>query len=136
VSSSTAGGVKSGPGAKGYYFARYFADQALNEAWASGSLGTFNAQEHSALTLPYLRPALDSLPFIQNNRRIFFLGSWLNAFVGGQRNEAGLATVQKYLRDHPALPADLRQKVLQAADDLERTVKIRTRWGGGAAPGN
>jgi len=132
----TVGAARANPDAKREYFTRYFADHSLNEDWASGSLGAFNAQEHAALTLPYLRPALDSLPFIQNNRRIFFLGSWLNAFVGGQRNEAGLATVQKYLADHPALPADLRQKVLQAADDLERTVKIRTRWGGGATRGN
>ena len=55
-----------------------------------------------SLTLPYLRPALDSLPYIQSNRRIFFLGSWLGAFIGGQRSEAGFATVRAYLADHPA----------------------------------
>ena len=132
----TAGAARPDAATKRDYFTRYFSDQTLNEDWASGSLGAFNAQEHANLTLPYLRPALDSLPFIQANRRIFFLGSWLNAFVGGQRNEAGLATVRKYLADHPSLPLDLRQKVLQTADELERTVKIRARWGGGAATGN
>ena len=110
------------------YFARYFADKSLNEDWASGSFGAFNANEHAELTLPYLRPALDSLAYVQANRRIFFLGSWLGGFVGGQRNQAALDIVRRYLAENPALPLDLRQKVLQSADDLERTVKIRNRW--------
>lgn len=111
------------------YFTRYFADSTLNEEWATGSLGALNALEHQELNLPYLRPALDSLRFIQANRRIFFLGSWLGAFIEGQTSEAALETVRKFLAEHPTLPKDLRQKVLQTADELERTVRIRQRWG-------
>lgn len=114
---------------KADYFARYFADSSLNEDWASGSLGAFNAIEHQALTRPYLRPALDSLPFIQANRRIFFLGSWLGAFLNGQTDAEALDIVQRFLREHPALPLDLRQKVLQSADELARTVRIRAEFG-------
>jgi aminopeptidase N len=110
------------------YFTRYFADKSLNEDWASGSLGAFNAPEQAELTLQYLRPALDSLPYIQANRRIFFLGSWLGSFIGGQRSDAALQIVRKFLSDNPNLPLDLRQKVLQTSDDLERTVRIRKRW--------
>ncbi len=113
---------------KAAYFLRYFADKSLNEDWASGSLGEFNALEHQQLTLQYLRPALDSLPFIQANRRIFFLGSWLGSFIGGHTSDAALQTVRKYLADHPNLPKDLREKVLQSSDELERTVSIRRRW--------
>ena len=104
---------------------RYFADSTLNEEWASESLDEFNALEHETVTLPYLRPALDSLPFIQANRRIFFLESWLAAFLRGQTSDSALATVQRYLDDHPRLPEDLRRKVLQHTDELERTVRIR-----------
>lgn len=114
---------------KADYFRRWFADSSLNEDWASGSLGTFNAIEHQALTRPYLRAALDSLPYIQHNRRIFFLGAWLGSFLGGQTSRQALELVRAYLADHPNLPADLRQKVLQNADELERTVRIRARWG-------
>ncbi|HEY2849920.1 MAG TPA: M1 family aminopeptidase [Gemmatimonadaceae bacterium] len=123
-----AGAARGTPAAKAEYFKRYFADKSLNEDWASGSLGEFNALEQQAITLPYLRPALDSLPFIQANRRIFFLGGWLGAFIGGQTSDAALHTVKKYLADHPNLPKDLRGKVLQSADELERTVRIRKRW--------
>lgn len=122
------GAARKDAAVKRDYFTRYFADKALNEDWASGSLGAFNASEHAALTLPYLRRALDSLPYIQKNRRIFFLGSWLGAFIGGQKSEAAQLIVRKYLADNPGLPLDLKQKVLQTADELDRTVKIRKRW--------
>jgi aminopeptidase N len=123
-----AGAGRKSASVKSDYFTRYFADKSLNEDWASGSLGEFNALEHQELTLPYLRPALDSLPFIQANRRIFFLGSWLGSFIGGHTSDAALQTVKKFLADHPKLPKDLREKVLQSSDELERTVRIRKRW--------
>ena len=107
------------------YLRRYLADSTLNEEWVTASLGAFNALEHAALTLPYLRPALDSLPLIQANRRIFFLESWLAAFLRGQTGDSALATVRRYLDDHPRLPEDIRRKVLQHMDELERTVRIR-----------
>ena len=106
------------------YFLRYFGDASLNEDWASGSLGAFNALEHRTLTLPYLRSALDSLRYIQANRRIFFLGAWLGAFLGGQTGDAALATVRRFLAGRGVAP-DLRRKVEEYADELERTALIR-----------
>ncbi len=121
----TAGAARPTPEAKAEYFAKYFGDRTLNEDWATGSLGAFNAVEHQEMTRPFLRAALDSLPYIQQNRRIFFLGSWLSAFLGGQTSGTALAIVTAWLAAHPDLPADLRQKVLQSADELQRTVRIR-----------
>lgn len=110
------------------YFSRYFADSTLNEDWATASLEAFNAPESRALAVRYLRPALDSLPWIQRNRRIFFLGSWLGAFLEGQASPEALAVTRSFLRERTTLAPDLRAKVLQAADELERTVRIRTRF--------
>jgi aminopeptidase N len=123
------GAARGTSATKAEYFRRYFADSTLNEDWASGSLGAFNALDHQAVTRGYLRAALDSLPFIQANRRIFFLGSWLGAFLNGQTDAAALDIVHRYLREHPRLPRDLRQKVLQNADELARTVLIRAEFG-------
>ena len=125
----TAGAARRSASNKNDYFTRFFADKSLNEDWASSSLGGFNAIEHADLTLPFLKPALDSLPFIQQNRRIFFLGSWLGSFLGGHRSPEALAVVQQWLAAHPNLPADLKQKVLQSADELDRTVRIRRAAG-------
>jgi aminopeptidase N len=120
-----AGAGRPDAGTKRTYWNRYFADTTLNEEWASGSLGPLNALEHEAATLEYLGPALDSLPFIQANRRIFFLEDWLAAFLRGQTTDSALGVVTRYLDEHPRLPADLRRKTLQHLDELERTVRIR-----------
>ena len=120
-----AGVARPNAPAKADYFRRYFADRSLNEDWASASLGAFNAIEHEKLALPYLRAALDSLPYIQTNRRIFFLGAWLGAFLSGQTSAEAVDVVRKFLADHSKLPTDLRQKVLQNSDELERTARIR-----------
>jgi aminopeptidase N len=111
--------------ARAEYFRRYFDDAALNEEWVTASLGGFNDPAHAELSLPHLRESLERLEWLRQNRRIFFLPRWVNAFVGGQTSPEGLAVVDRFLADHPALPADLRRKVLQARDELERTVRIR-----------
>lgn len=121
---------------KAQLFTRWFGDASLNEEWVTSSLRAFHDPEQQRLSRRYLVPALDTLPWIQQNRRIFFLGSWLGATLGGQTERTALTVVDGWLADHPALAADLRQKVLQARDDLERTVRIRERFAGvGGAPG-
>jgi len=120
-----AGAARPDSVTKQLYFARYLGDSTLNEEWVTASLRAFNDPDQSNITLPYLRAALDTLPWIQRNRRIFFLGSWLSAFIGGQRDAAALRVIDDYLAQHPRLPIDLRQKVLQTRDELERTVRIR-----------
>lgn len=110
---------------KAQYFSRYFSDAQLNEDWATSSLDAFNAVESQSLTRPYLVPALDSLAWIQQNRRIFFLGSWIGAFLEGQTEQDALNTVRAFLSDRPRLAPDLRAKILQAVDELERTVRVR-----------
>jgi aminopeptidase N len=130
-SAFVAGAAEPSASAKRTYFTRYFADSTLNEDWATASLRSFNAADHGAMTLPYLTPALDSLPWIQKNRRIFFLGSWLGAFIGGQRSPQALDAIDAFLKKRPDLPLDLRQKILQSRDDLERTVRIRAKFASG-----
>jgi aminopeptidase N len=130
-----AGAARPTAAAKREYFGRYFADRALNEDWATASLPAFNTLDQDALTRGYVVPALDSLPWVQRNRRIFFLGAWLTAFLHGQRDPSSLALVERFLATHPALPRDLREKVLQSADELERTVRIRRAYGDGADEG-
>lgn len=110
---------------KADYWHRYFADSTLNEDWVTASLGAFNDPDQDTLTRRYLVPALDTLPWVQRNRRIFFLGSWVGSFIGGQRSAESLALVEDFLRRHADWPHDLREKILQSEDELERTVRIR-----------
>ncbi|HUH11598.1 MAG TPA: M1 family aminopeptidase [Longimicrobiales bacterium] len=110
---------------KAAYFRRYFEDETLNEEWVTASLSAFNEPLHRPLVLPYLRPALERAEWIRDNRRIFFLPSWLSSFIGAHASRAALGEVDAYLAASPDLPADLRRRILQERDELARAVQVR-----------
>jgi aminopeptidase N len=112
--------------AKRAMFRRFTADATLAESWIEEALAPFNAPEHAAYTAPLLGAALAQLPALKRKRKIFFVGDWLGAFLAGQRDAAALAAVEGFLRRD--LDPDLRLKVLEAADGLRRTVRIRERF--------
>ncbi len=82
------------------------------EDWIEQSLGAFNYWNQSPLTEPYLKPALEALPQIKRDRKIFFLVDWLDAFLGGQQSAAAQAQVHEYLKT-ATIDTDLRLKILQ-----------------------
>ncbi|MFN0300178.1 MAG: M1 family aminopeptidase [Burkholderiales bacterium] len=108
-------------------FDAFLGDPTLPEAWIEEALGPFNAPEHAERTSPYLAKALEALPRLKRERKIFFVNRWLDAFIGGQRSAEALAEVHRFLDAHPTLDIDLRRKVLEATGELERTVSIRRR---------
>jgi aminopeptidase N len=115
------------------YFNDYLHNPQIAEDWIEGSLAPFNTARQSALTLPYLKPALAALPQIKRTRKIFFTLAWLNAFIGGQQSPAALAQVRAFLRA-TKLDRDQELKVLEVLDELERTVKIRAKFATAAKP--
>jgi aminopeptidase N len=112
---------------KKQYFDEYLHDTTRPEDWIEISLGSFNWWNQSDLTLPYLGPALDALPQVKRERKIFFMLAWLNAFIGGQQSAAAQKQVHDFL-DTAALDKDLRLKILEVVDELDRTVKIRGKY--------
>lgn len=116
------------PAAKQTLFKAFLDDQTLPESWLEAASAALNAPEQAALTQPLLAEALTRLPEFKRTRRIFFVDHWLAAFVGGQTGPGALAEVAAFLR-RDDLEADLRLKVLEAMDGLERAVRIRERFG-------
>jgi aminopeptidase N len=114
---------------KKQYFDEYLHDTARPEDWIEVSLGSFNYWNQSDLTAPFLSPALDALPQVKRDRKIFFLLGWLNAFIGGQQSAAALKQVHEFLQT-ASLDRDLRLKILEVVDELDRTVKIRAKYQG------
>jgi aminopeptidase N len=110
------------------YFGQYVGDKDVAESWIEASLGAFNTPQQSALTLPYLDAALGELPTLKRTRKIFFVNGWLAAFIGGQCDERAAAAVRDFLAREPLLDRDLRLKVLEAADGLERCVRVRAKF--------
>ncbi|MCA8943016.1 MAG: hypothetical protein KDB80_10690, partial [Planctomycetes bacterium] len=99
------------------------------EQWMQDSLPYFHWPGQSALTLQYLAPALQRVEWVKKHRRIFFMPAWIDAFVNGHSSVEALEIVRRFLDDNPNLPHDIRLKVLQSFDGLQRAVRIRERWG-------
>ena len=115
-------------GSKAKIFEDFTSNKEISESWIEAAFGPFNSVRHSDLTLPYLERALAELPNLKRNRKIFFVNGWLGAFIGGQRSEQALAIVDKFLAANPNLDKDLRLKVLENVDGLERAVRIRKKF--------
>lgn len=122
--SYVAAAAKPDAATKQWYFNDYLHNASRPEDWVEQSLGSFNFWNQSALTEPYLRSALNALPQIKQQRKIFFLVAWLDAFIDGQNSQAADAEVHSWLAN-ARLDQDLKLKVLQVVDELDRTVKIR-----------
>jgi aminopeptidase N len=122
-----AAAAKPDAATKQKYFHDYLTNASRPEDWVEQSLGAFNYWNQAELTAPYLRLALQALPQVKRQRKIFFMLAWLNAFIGGQSSEAADTEVHRWLSSAEIDP-DLRLKVLQVVDELDRTVKIRKRF--------
>lgn len=112
------------------YFSQYLHDASLPEDWVEQSLSPFNYWNQSQLTFPYLKPALNALPQVKRERKIFFMLAWLNAFIDGQQSAQADSEVHNFLKTG-RLDKDLRLKLLEVSDELDRTVKIHARYGAG-----
>ena len=71
--------------------------------------------------------ALEALPQVKRERKIFFVLAWLNAFIGGQTGQEALDQTREFLRTN-RIDRDLELKVLEVMDELERTARIRAKF--------
>ncbi len=115
-------------GNKAKYWNDFLTNKDISESWIEAAMVPFNSIRHADLTQPYLTRALAELPNLKRSRKIFFVNGWLGAFIGGQRSETALAIVNKFLADNPNLDKDLRLKILENVDLIERAVKIRKKF--------
>ncbi len=113
---------------KAKYWNDFVNNKEISESWIEAAFGPWNSIRHSELTLPYLERALRELPNHKRSRKIFFVNGWLGAFIGGQRSPEALAVVNKFLADNPRLDNDLRLKILENVDLIERAVNIRRKF--------
>jgi aminopeptidase N len=116
------------PENKKKYFMDYLGNSAVKEDWITASLPLFNRWNQTAVTSAWLQPALDALPQLKRERKIFFIVNWLASFIGNQNSPAALKSVDDFLK-HNATDPDLKLKILEVRDELERTVKIRAKSG-------
>ncbi len=94
------------------------------EAWVLDALAYLHHPLRAQSAWKYLRPSLDLLQEIQLTGDIFFPTRWLhNTFAGHSSPEAS-AIARNFLSEHPDYPYFLKNKILQATDLLDRSVKL------------
>jgi aminopeptidase N len=91
-----------------------------HEPWVLEALGYLNHSFVADSSLHYIPPSLEMLEEIKSTGDIFFPGGWISATLAGHHSQAAREMVEKFLEEHPGYPADLRLKILQAADHLLR----------------
>lgn len=120
--------ARAEPTAKQQMWESYLDPTGTPEQWIQESLSFFHWPGQAKLTLPFLRPALERVEWVKQHRRIFFMPAWLDGFINGHSSAEALAVVREFLAARPELPDDIRRKLLQSLDGLERAVRIRARW--------
>ena len=90
------------------------------EPWALKTLGYLCHRNREGQAVKYIRPALDSLKYIQRTSDIFFPQNWTRTLLGSRHSARALVEVDKFFEDNPRYPALLRSKILQASWSLQR----------------
>jgi len=95
-----------------------------HEPWVLEAVGYLHHPLRAARAERYVLPSLELLEEIQRTGDIFFPLSWLNATLDGHNTPSAARTVRDFLAARPSYPPRLRGKILQAADELDRSARI------------
>ena len=117
--------VNPDPAARDAFFQSLLeVENRSTEPWVISALGYLNhflRQEHA---LKYIHPALAELEEVQQTGDIFFPTAWISACLGGHNSRAAADIVSAFLREHPDYEPLLKNKILQAADNLRDSVSL------------
>ena len=103
------------------------------EPWVLEALENLHHPLRIAQSENYLLPSLELLEQIQATGDIFFPSRWLDATLSNHRSSSAVATTNDFLAARPDYNAQLRAKILQAADPLFRANAL-TATGGEPVP--
>lgn len=94
------------------------------EPWVSDALGYLHHPLRAEAALNYIQPSLEIIEEIKATGDIFFPKSWLDATLAGHHSKEAANIVRTFLKEHPELPSDLKNKILQSADILFRVQNL------------
>lgn len=94
------------------------------EAWVTVALAYLNHPIRQNTSVKYLPKSLDLVEEIQHTGDVFFPQSWLAAVFGGYQSKEAWQVVDNFLKAHPNYNPKLKDKILQATDNLYRAQRI------------
>jgi aminopeptidase N len=100
------------------------------EVWVQDGLGFLNHPLRAEDSKRFILPALNLLEEVQRTGDIFFPGRWMDAVLSGHTSPEAAETVAGFLNAHPSYPVQLKRKILQSSDMVERSARIVHGWGG------
>ena len=100
-------------------------DTRTTENWVIDALRNLHHPSRLEQSQKYLLPGLELLEEIQVTGDIFFPTHWLDASLGNYHSPQAAGIVRKFLQQRPDYNAQLRMKILQAADPLFRAAVIQ-----------
>ncbi len=93
------------------------------ESWVLAALGYLHHPLRAQQSQKYIPESLELLEEIQKTGDIFFPKRWLDQTLNNHNSAAAARAVREFLEQRPEYNAQLRMKILQAADMLFRSEK-------------
>lgn len=91
-----------------------------NESAVSSALAYLHHPLRQQTSAAYLEKSLEMLEEIKRTGDIFFPDNWLRATFSSYQSSQAMSTVTDFLARHPRYNSVLRNKILQATDNLRR----------------
>lgn len=95
-----------------------------NESAVGAAVGYLHHPLRQQTSINYLPKTLELLQEIQKTGDIFFPDNWLRSTFGSYQNSKALEFVDPFLLNNPNYNAILKNKILQATDNLRRAQKL------------
>ncbi|MBV8327800.1 M1 family aminopeptidase [Chryseobacterium sp.] len=95
-----------------------------NESAVGAALGYLHHPLRQQTSVNYLPKTLAVLQEIQKTGDIFFPDNWLRSTFSNYQNPKALDIVNQFLSEHPDYNAILKNKILQATDNLKRAQNL------------
>ena len=94
------------------------------ESWVGDALGYLHHPFRQEVSIKYLKQSLEMLEDVQKTGDIFFPASWLSGNFSSYQTKQAADIVRNFLKAHPNCNAQLKMKILQAADPVFRAEKL------------
>lgn len=91
-----------------------------NESAVGAALGYLHHPLRQQTSIHYLPKTLELLQEIQKTGDIFFPDNWLRSTFGNYQDPRALEVVNRFLKENPDYNAILKNKILQATDNVRR----------------
>jgi aminopeptidase N len=103
-----------------FFYSLGDAKNRTKESWVITALGFLHHPLRVSDSEKYLPASLDWLFDIQRTGDIFFPQNWLKASLGNYQTASAAEVVRRFLKEHPDYNPKLKEKILQASDNLFR----------------